>query len=158
MKATWVALVLTVAAGCGEDASVPIDARDAVASVDADAALSCAQIAAQLQAKAAATSGACGTASDCLAVGYPVRDDGVPTCNCGVAFAQSCGGAPVNAAAWGADAETRALEGEWFARCVPLGAASGAPTICDCSRGTTSCIDSQCVASTYSCFADAGVQ
>jgi len=158
MKVTWVALVLMVAAACGNEASVPIDASDAVGAGDGDASLSCAQIAARLQAKAAATSGACGTASDCLAVGYPVRDDGSPTCNCGVAFAQTCGGAPVNAAAWGADAEAQALMTEWNARCVPQGGVSGAPTICDCSRGTTSCIDSLCAASTYSCFADAGVQ
>lgn len=119
------------------------------------ASLTCEEIAAQLQARAAATSRQCAAPSDCVLDGYPVDFSGTPTCNCGATWSSSCGGDPVNAAAWAADATARALNAEWIARCI-----GGTNGLCDCTRGTASCVDGTCRGTTFDCFnpPDAGVR
>ncbi|MBK9036101.1 MAG: hypothetical protein IPL61_33475 [Myxococcales bacterium] len=57
---------------------------------------------------------------------YPSDFSGGPTCGCGASWSSSCGGDPVNVAAWSADPTAAALSAEWRARCV--GGASG---VCD---------------------------
>ena len=53
------------------------------------------------------------------------------------------------------DATAAALSAEWAARCI-----GGTNGLCDCTRGTASCVEGTCRGTTYDCFAphDAGVQ
>lgn len=149
-----VVAVVSFLAACGGSGSSAVDAGDA-------GPLSCADLAVALHARALATDDACVTAADCAAVGYPARDDGTPTCNCGVTFSMSCGGDAVNRAAWEGDTTTAAMWADWGTRCVPQGVASGAPDLCDCTTNGVSCSPAgRCVASTFDCFNpfDAGVQ
>lgn len=141
--------------GCEDGRQTPIDAP--VGTPDAAIAdLTCAQIAAQLRDRLAQTPTGCTVQADCGAYGYPVRGDGSPTCNCGVTFAQSCGGIAVNRTAWDADAVAAALTDAWETRCLPLGAASGVSDLCDCTIGAINCVDQHCTSSAHDCFADAG--
>lgn len=138
---------------CGGDDD-PAPSRDG-------AALSCADLATALHGRAMATSTSCSGASDCVAVGYPMRDDGGPTCNCGVTFSMSCGGDAVNRAAWEGDTTAAAMYADWLARCVPQGVASGAPDLCDCTTNGVTCSPAgTCVAQAFNCLSpgDAGVQ
>ena len=72
-----------------------------------------------------------------------------------VTVAARGGGDPVNIAAWTGDATAAALSAEWAARCI-----GGTNGLCDCTRGTASCVEGTCRGTTYDCFAphDAGVQ
>ncbi len=155
MRIATIVLACVSLLGCDGGPPAAIDAP-AVAPDGAVADLTCAQLATQLQVRLAQTSTACSGPAECGSYGYPVRNDGFPTCDCGVAYASSCGGDAVNRAAWDADAFARALTDAWNQRCVPLGAASGAPAICDCSIGAISCVNQHCASSVHDCFADAG--
>lgn len=128
---------------------------------DDPSTLSCPELGAALHARAMTTDDTCTASSDCAAVGYPVRDDGTPTCNCGVTFARTCGGDAVNRAAWTADTTAAAMLAEWQSRCVAQGVASGASNLCDCTTSGTTCSPAgRCVAQVFDCFNpfDAGVQ
>ena len=143
----WFVIVL---AACDRGADALADARDA-----AVAALTCEEIGAALQARAAATSRQCVTPSDCGLYGYPADSSGGPTCNCGATWSSTCGGDPVNVAAWSGDATAAALSAEWAARCI-----GGTNGLCDCTRGTASCVEGTCRGTTFDCFnpPDAGVR
>jgi hypothetical protein len=144
-----VALLVAAAAGCA------LEDKDSGDPTQLD----CHQLAAQLRSRAAATSKACTSTTDCEAVGFPQDRTGSPTCDCGIAFAGVCGGDPVNAEAWAADATARNLMTQWTQRCVQPGNAQEAPTICDCGPGGVSCVAQRCASDTLSCFPtlDAGV-
>jgi len=154
---------LAILAACDGGSAGPIDApSDALDALDASsdaldapAALTCEEIGAALQARAAVTSRQCAAPSDCALYGYPADSSGGPTCNCGATWSSTCGGDPVNIAAWTGDATAAALSAEWAARCI-----GGSNGLCDCTRGTVSCVEGTCRGTTYDCFAphDAGVQ
>ncbi|MBL8623504.1 MAG: hypothetical protein JNK64_19510 [Myxococcales bacterium] len=151
-------LAVMILAACDHGGGPAIDAATDGTGDGPDAglaSLTCEEIAAQLQARAAATSRQCATPSDCMLDGYPVDFGGTPTCNCGATWSSSCGGDPVNAAAWAADATARALNAEWTSRCI-----GGTNGLCDCTRGTASCVEGTCRGTTFDCFnpPDAGVR
>lgn len=144
--------------GSGVNVDAAIDGRGDATAVGPDAglgSLTCEELAAQLQARAATTSRQCAAPSDCGLYGFPADFSGGPTCNCGATWSASCGGDPVNVAAWTGDATAAALSAEWAARCI-----GGTNGLCDCTRGTASCVEGTCRGTTYDCFnpPDAGVR
>lgn len=148
-------MVMVLAACDGGGGGGPIDApTDATIDAGFDT-YTCDQLASELRTRAAATSRQCSTAGDCVLDGYPMSFGGTPTCNCGATWSVSCGGDPINAAAWTADPIARALNAEWMGRCI-----GGTNGLCDCTRGTASCVDGTCRGTTYDCFSppDAGVR
>lgn len=147
-------LILAILTACDGGSAGPIDASPD-ARDDAPATLTCEEIGAALQARAAVTSRQCATPSDCGLYGYPADSSGGPTCNCGATWSSTCGGDPVNIAAWTGDATAAALSAEWAARCI-----GGTNGLCDCTRGTASCVEGTCRGTTYDCFnpPDAGVR
>lgn len=162
-------LAVMILAACDHGSSVAVDAaRDGsfdatvldpdATMADPDAGLgtlTCEELAAQLQARAATTSRQCATPSDCGLYGFPADFSGGPTCNCGATWSSVCGGDPVNIAAWTGDATAAALSAEWAARCI-----GGTNGLCDCTRGTASCVEGTCRGTTFDCFnpPDAGVR
>lgn len=157
-------LVTAMAVGCPGDDESP-DAPVAVDAVDADvdspdaapADLTCAEIAGQLRALAPTASRACQSPSDCMNVGYPQRDDGSPTCNCGVAFLLECPGIAVNTAAWVNDPAIDPLYQEWNARCLTDSTAPGGACDCAPAPGGLDCVAQQCTIAQFNCFpVDAG--
>lgn len=154
------ALVLALVAACDGTPATIDAAVDAPLDAGPDAAATCAELTAALQARLGAADRACQTVADCAVIGATVDRTGSSTCNCGVYFAPQCGGAVVNRAAWQADREGGTLSADWFERCAPAGAASGAPEVCDCAPTHYDCVESRCVATTpFDCFrpGDAGV-
>lgn len=126
-----------------------------VAACDGDvtaASLTCRELGDRLHARAQATSRACDVATDCAAIGWPARDDGFPSCSCGVSFAQSCSGDLVNAGAWAGDATAAAMLAEFDARCVRGDERAEAPILCDCGPAPVACTDHTCEGGTLSCF------
>jgi hypothetical protein len=158
----WVVLLLASACNGGGGGG---GGDDGGGNGDGASMLTCYELADQLRDLATnQISDACQTKSECSAVGFPVGTDGVGTCNCGVSFAQSCGGIAINVQAWSNDPRVQPLMDEWTMRCVQRGGASGAPDLCDCSWEPASidCINNRCFTAYMgrSCFpppADAAV-
>jgi hypothetical protein len=167
MRTALVSIALACAAACGGNDGGSIDAGDGGGTGSGDGGgdpsmLTCAQIAERLRLFADATSDSCQSASECSAVGFPVDWAG-PTCNCGLSFANSCGGIAVNWTAWSTNTAIDAFESEWQTRCLPMGAASGAPGLCDCSWEPSSidCVNGHCYSDPWgrNCLVfDAGVR
>ena len=152
IRVRW--LVAVVALGACDAGQTAADAADTAAG-----ALTCPQLMDALRARIAAAGQACGTVGDCALVGTAADRTGFPGCSEAIAYANQCWGDGVNRAAWEADAEAAALQHEWYARCVPLGAASGITSYYDCSPGALACTAGQCTSRPTSCFGtDAGVQ
>jgi hypothetical protein len=137
--------------------ALPPDGPGTIDAPDAAITLTCAQISEQLGNRAVAVGRQCSTRADCASVGAPVDATGSYTCGCGIMFASTCGGEPVNSAAWEADAAAQALYVEWRNRCVPAGCAPGVPHSFECGPGAIDCVDDLCTAAIHSCFADAGM-
>jgi hypothetical protein len=154
MRTALAPVVLVLTAACGDGGGGNPDARgDGSGSGDL-AMLTCTQLRDELNAKTTTVSRACQTAAECTQVGYAMREDRLPTCNCAPAFASNCSGAGVNTAAWTADVRVQGLLDEWESRCVPAGCGAGNICACDCGLGDLACNNGACVVGFANCFPD----
>ena len=140
MRTALVSIALAFAAACGGNDGGNIDAGDGGGGTD-PSTLTCEQIAARLRMFAEATTDSCQSGSECTAVGYPANSGG-PTCNCGMSFANSCGGIAVNYSAWSSNTDIDPFESEWETRCLTIVGGG----LCDCSWEPSSlaCVNGHC--------------